>query len=275
MKKQVKICFILIILVNLTLSFNTKGTFEVEEGQILNYTVEKAGITAIISDDNNLTRMGFSLANQHFDEGSHLEVNVTEVTNEYLNYSASVGAVKEYQLFPKDCLFNIYSEHMFLIGDIGGDIAEYGNESFLFNEGMPITALIGTPIIPVNQSTWNHLTNLPDQIAEILSTMGNLGIKLKVLKNVLETSDEYSFEWLLAGSYKITAEKCSFSMENRIRMVFEKATGIMKGFRLYGELEGLVWDVEMEVVVECLVQLDDYQIPEFQLTDFIGLAIFD
>jgi len=78
-----------------------------------------------------------------------------------------------------------------------------------------------------------------------------------------------SIEWLFTGTQE-ASNYLEITFNNQIRVVYGKPDGELLGVKVVGEIEGLVYDQNLTLKVEYLIEKEGYEVGEFNITRLIG-----
>ncbi|HUT79615.1 MAG TPA: choice-of-anchor S family protein [Candidatus Bathyarchaeia archaeon] len=269
MKKAIKLILPLFLI---GLIFTTQTI----QGEYL-VTVDSTFTYDVVASDYNVTFgvnsaevSGYEIDGHYFDDGTQVILNVTEIDSLGITFNMSAGGYTEE--FYDTTIATILEYSLLMLYPIIAieQIAfEEWNQNDVEDNHLGVLML---PFISVNESTWNDLI----QIADNIHTNGDFSYATLVSGITMDATytnatDYFLFDFLLTANINETVDFMSkeaflnTTINHKFQFAYSKDSGVMLGMRIKGSISGFSNGTIFDIDYNYHTEREGYDLPAFAL----------
>jgi len=265
LRKKIISIFLILLIPQLLTFPHIKSDFAVEVGQTFVYDIVKSE-GEIILGANSANPEGYYIEDQHFNQGTSITINVTNVVPNRVDYTISAGGYSEDR-------FETFFETTF--GFFALAHYPYVVTTFFFGDWnqTQFDRLIGFLLLPFthnNTETWVDFSEWADDI-HVNGTLYPTELSAGLTLDATYTDDgtDYLFELWMTGHKSETLSGLTefgyvnIDIDHHLQFAFKKATGVQLGLRMVGKAEGTIDGVDYKYSYEMHDELEGYDLPAF------------
>ena len=261
MKK--KGCFILTLLVNFIIITNiVHADYQVTSGNIFQYDIILSELTANI-DATEYYGNGFSIDGHHLEQGNTITLVVDTVDTSTVDSTIIGGGYSDiftsyWVIDNYDIALLITSNLHACLGQLMYPIYIEDGPRFLFFpliDTLDAYAFFEQFVYGTNFHLQNALSHYIEPTFECESD---------------DSGDIYFFESYLTGKSidQVGPPTFNLDFELQVKFAFEKVTGVLQGMHYLAHGEGIFQGQNTTYTCETLIEIQDYNLPKFQLGGF-------
>ncbi|MHA1586009.1 MAG: choice-of-anchor S family protein [Candidatus Heimdallarchaeota archaeon] len=269
MKKAVKIALPILLIGLILTTQTTKSTYQVSVGNTFVYDVIESSMS-VTHGINSTDTQGFEIEGQYFNPGNSVTLNVTDVQPTDVTFNISAGAYSELR---QSDLSDLSMLFLYMVSPI------YYTEAIstmkwnsTIIESLIHEEILMIPFLSVVSDTWNDWIDVVTGInnnGTILGTTYANGFAVSAA--YYNTSIDFVFEFVITGvidEVYVTGTSSSIlnmTIDHQYQFAYTKATGVMLGMRMEGEVSGTANGTIIEYTYDYHTEKQGYDLPSYQL----------
>lgn len=266
--------------------FAQAGNFGVDIGDTFTYDCE-ASSRDITLGSNSASASGYEVDEQHFDEGTSVDVEVLAFETSFGNTTIFEIQAGSYTENSSSSNFGVQLGGLLMIFFPLLFMGAYVNETaWNQTEAEADPGMMMEPFVEPGTATWDIFKDLAQEAQTATTMFSGAESNLQIHADYTESATEFLFESYLNGTYEGNVTDGSSilfidytNVQNHFQMVYNIVTGVMKGMQLEGSLTGTSNGTAIQIDYHFQTELSGYNLPNYQWGDvgwwpFPGFGFF-
>ncbi|HUU78032.1 MAG TPA: choice-of-anchor S family protein [candidate division Zixibacteria bacterium] len=265
--KGSSLIFSIIIFTTIISPYYCKADYNVEVGQIFNYTMSESKVFASAYNETYSTE-GFSIYTYKTEVGNPFNVNVTYLGPNTIDYKIIIGTiawedfVNSYNDYGRLRNMVIYTPNIAQIL-----VSNWENFSSNFFDSA-LNIICNLFFLEVLEGSWRTLRNFRSDFITEQSSLWDESLQFSLEDKLSENTEEIMVEWLFKGDYNYLTVFNNFnnySSEVFTKLSYSKIDGNILGLWIKGTSSGIVRNETFDFSLEQKFEMDGYTLSNFEI----------